>query len=141
MYVKCLCIRFENNYVFTVCTLTLICHQQADIIILIGECSLSLMATSMLNDYVLLWICCLPLFCFRVSAFTLLLYTWQLELVTERGLAATAYDHVAGLAHSKFMELLGTVTNLLTGKKVMAAMVMRMGDGDIGKVVSLGTGV
>ena len=74
--------------------------------------------------------------CYTVYCCALL----QLELVSERGLAATCYDHVAGLAHAKFMELLGTVPDLLTGKKVMAAMVMRTSDDDVGRVVSLGTG-
>ena len=61
--------------------------------------------------------------------------------MTSRGLQVSFYDSIASLAHDKFVELLSTLPELLSGKKVLAAMIMKTSPADVGQVVSLGTGL
>ena len=60
--------------------------------------------------------------------------------MASRGLQPSFYDSIASLAHDKFVQLLATLPELLSGKKVLAAMIMKTSADDAGCVVSLGTG-
>ena len=64
----------------------------------------------------------------------------QAEVLSSRGLQPSFYDSIATLAHDKFVQLLATLPELLSGKKVLAAMIMKTSADDAGCVVSLGTG-
>ena len=71
---------------------------------------------------------------------SLLFSLLQGELLSSRGLKPTVFDSIAGLAHEKFNQVLGTISEALAGRKVMAALIMKRGPGDEGVVISLGTG-
>ncbi|XP_064634300.1 uncharacterized protein LOC135492078 [Lineus longissimus] len=53
---------------------------------------------------------------------------------------ATHFDNVAALSHSAFNTLAARIMENLSGRKVLAALVMKKGPNDGGSVVSLGTG-
>lgn len=63
-----------------------------------------------------------------------------MERLASQNLKATMFDKIAGLSYHMFNQLLGTITDTLAGRKVMAALVMKRGDADDGIVISLGTG-
>lgn len=63
-----------------------------------------------------------------------------MERLTGQNMKATMFDKIAGLAHEKFNQLLGTISEALAGRKVIAALIMKRGEQDEGIVISLGTG-
>ena len=56
------------------------------------------------------------------------------------GQTATHFDKVAGLSHLKFNSLAASIAEMMSGKKVLAALIMKTSAQDEGTVVSLGTG-
>ena len=52
----------------------------------------------------------------------------------------THFDRVAALTHSTFNSIMASVPENMAGRKIIAGIVMKRGDGDCGTVVSLGTG-
>ena len=52
----------------------------------------------------------------------------------------TFYDHIAALSHQTFNSLAASIPDSISGRKVLAALIMRQGEEDEGMVISLGTG-
>ncbi|XP_005107468.1 uncharacterized protein LOC101855902 [Aplysia californica] len=52
----------------------------------------------------------------------------------------TLFDKIAALTHQKFNSLIATVAETLTGRKVIAGLVMKMDDLDKGTVIAIGSG-
>ena len=50
------------------------------------------------------------------------------------------FDKMAALAHRAFNTLAVTIPDSLSGRKVLAAMIMKCTEEDDGRVISLGTG-
>ncbi|NXP37383.1 DSRAD deaminase, partial [Leiothrix lutea] len=53
---------------------------------------------------------------------------------------STLHDQMAMLSHQRFNSLTARIQHSLLGRKILAAVVMRRGDGGLGVVVSIGTG-
>ncbi|XP_038624940.1 LOW QUALITY PROTEIN: double-stranded RNA-specific adenosine deaminase [Tachyglossus aculeatus] len=53
---------------------------------------------------------------------------------------STVHDQIAMLSHRCFNALTARIQHSLLGRKILAAIVMKKGPGDLGAVVSLGTG-
>ena len=52
----------------------------------------------------------------------------------------THFDKIAALTHQTFNTLIATIPENLAGRKVIAGMVMKRGEDDVGIVISIGTG-
>ena len=52
----------------------------------------------------------------------------------------THFDKMAALVHKSFNELSASISENFSGRKVIAGLVMKMADHDIGTVISIGTG-
>lgn len=52
----------------------------------------------------------------------------------------THFDKVAALVHKSFNELSASISENFSGRKVIAGLVMKMAEHDIGTVISIGTG-
>lgn len=52
----------------------------------------------------------------------------------------THFDKVAALVHRSFNELSASISENFSGRKVIAGLVMKMAEHDIGTVISIGTG-
>ena len=61
-------------------------------------------------------------------------------MVQKLGSKASLFDHVAALAHQAFNRLAGTIMESMSGRKVLAALIMRTAPDDGGTVISIGTG-
>uniref|UniRef100_H3B681 Adenosine deaminase RNA specific n=1 Tax=Latimeria chalumnae TaxID=7897 RepID=H3B681_LATCH len=53
---------------------------------------------------------------------------------------STLHDRIAMLSHQRFNNLTARIQHSLQGRKILAAIIMRKGEDDIGTVVSIGTG-
>ncbi len=58
----------------------------------------------------------------------------------QMGMKATHFDKMAALAHRHFNQLAAMVSDSISGRKVLAAMVMKSSSVSEGIVISLGTG-
>ncbi len=58
----------------------------------------------------------------------------------QMGMKATHFDKMAALAHRHFNQLAAMVSDSISGRKVLAAMVMKTSSVSEGIVISLGTG-
>ena len=52
----------------------------------------------------------------------------------------THFDKIAALTHQTFNSLIATIPENLAGRKVIAGLVMKRSDDDLGVVISIGTG-
>ena len=52
----------------------------------------------------------------------------------------THFDKIAALTHQTFNTLIATIPENLAGRKVIAGLVMKRSDDDVGIVISIGTG-
>ncbi|XP_030849188.1 double-stranded RNA-specific adenosine deaminase-like [Strongylocentrotus purpuratus] len=52
----------------------------------------------------------------------------------------TFYDRIAALSHQTFNSLAASIPDSISGRKVLAALIMKQGEDDEGMVISLGTG-
>ncbi|XP_022099466.1 double-stranded RNA-specific editase 1-like isoform X2 [Acanthaster planci] len=64
--------------------------------------------------------------------------TASLEMTPGNG--TTFYDRIAGLSHQAFNAIAAGIPDNISGRKVLAALVMKRGEADEGTVISLGTG-
>lgn len=53
---------------------------------------------------------------------------------------ATFFDRIAAMSHQAFNTLAASVPESMSGRKVLAAMVMKVSDSGDGCVISVGTG-
>ncbi len=60
--------------------------------------------------------------------------------MAELGQKATHFDRIAALSHQAFNALAATVPESMSGRKVLAAMIIKRSATDEGTVISLGTG-
>ncbi|XP_071795376.1 uncharacterized protein [Asterias amurensis] len=61
-------------------------------------------------------------------------------LEASSGGSTTFYDHMAGLSHQAFNSIAANIPDNISGRKVLAALIMKTGEADKGRVISLGTG-
>lgn len=52
----------------------------------------------------------------------------------------THFDKMAALVHRKFNTLVASIGDNFAGRKVVAGLVMKMSEGDIGTVIAIGSG-
>lgn len=71
---------------------------------------------------------------------TTVCFLFQTPKIPMPNAPATHFDNVAALSHSAFNTLAARIMENLSGRKVLAALVMKKGPNDGGSVVSLGTG-
>ena len=69
-----------------------------------------------------------------------LLCIFQAAKLAELGLKATFFDKIAAMSHHAFNTLAATIPESMSGRKVLAAMIMKTSPTDEGSVISLGTG-
>ena len=65
---------------------------------------------------------------------------FQTAKLAELGLKATFFDKIAAMSHQAFNALAATIPESMSGRKVLAAMIMKTSPSDEGSVISLGTG-
>ena len=56
------------------------------------------------------------------------------------GSGTTFYDRIAGLSHQAFNTLAAGIPESISGRKVLAALIMKRSETDEGSVICLGTG-
>ena len=60
--------------------------------------------------------------------------------LAELGVKATFFDKIAAMSHQAFNALAATIPESMSGRKVLAALIMKTTPSDEGAVISLGTG-
>ena len=68
-------------------------------------------------------------------------FYFQAAKLAELGLKATFFDNIAAMSHHAFNTLAATIPESMSGRKVLAAMIMKTSPTDEGSVISLGTGI
>ena len=71
--------------------------------------------------------------------FLLLFFSHSIHIQSSGG-STTFYDHMAGLSHQAFNSIAASIPDNISGRKVLAALIMKTGEADKGRVISLGTG-
>ncbi len=66
---------------------------------------------------------------------------FQTAKLAELGMKATFFDKIAAMSHQAFNALAATIPESMSGRKVLAALIMKTSPGDEGSVISLGTGL
>ncbi|NXK50910.1 DSRAD deaminase, partial [Chauna torquata] len=66
--------------------------------------------------------------------------SWSASLLQLPVSGSTLHDQMAMLSHQRFNALTARIQHSLLGRKILAAIIMRKGNKDLGVVVSIGTG-